>query len=309
MSDQATEQSVEDRMASFFAADAGVPAESPEVATAPEASASDEAAPVEESPDVAQEQAADDADSGYEEVELDGETFRVPPKLKDAVLRQADYTRKTQEVAETARQLQAQQQQLQIQAEFQRQAAPEMQQLQQLESQLAQYRQLDWAQMDMETLTKTKFAMDSIKERADSLRGTLGAKHQQFQQAIQQQRQKQLEDGLKYLRTSIPGFDSETVRNLRNFAVNEGFSEPEVDSIADPRFVRLMWKAQQYDRLKSSTKSAVDAVKKAPPVIKPGASQGQGAVQKNRYVQARQQLKKSGSLDDAARLFEGLFRK
>ena len=36
-----------------------------------------------------------------EEIDYEGEKYRVPPKLKDAFLRMADYTQKTQEVAET----------------------------------------------------------------------------------------------------------------------------------------------------------------------------------------------------------------
>src|SRR3990167_6068838 len=65
-----------------------------------------------------------------EEIEHDGEKFKVPKKLKDAFLRQADYTRKTQEVSETKRQLEARenelkqhfeqrQAQIQAQTEFQ----------------------------------------------------------------------------------------------------------------------------------------------------------------------------------------------
>jgi hypothetical protein len=41
------------------------------------------------------------------EVEYDGKTYLLPLELKDALLRQADYTRKAQEVAESRRRLQA----------------------------------------------------------------------------------------------------------------------------------------------------------------------------------------------------------
>src|SRR6478735_5451895 len=78
-----------------------------------------------------------------EEVELDDLKLKVPKdqaqKVREAMLRQADYTRKTQEVAEERKALQAERQSMhQIgQAEFQAAA-----QLQNLDGQLAQYQRI-----------------------------------------------------------------------------------------------------------------------------------------------------------------------
>jgi hypothetical protein len=41
------------------------------------------------------------------EVEYEGKTYCLPPELRDALLRQADYTRKTQEVAQARKALEA----------------------------------------------------------------------------------------------------------------------------------------------------------------------------------------------------------
>jgi len=299
MSDQAVEQSVEDRMTSFFSADAGQPAQ-PEVAQQ-ESSASEESVeqPAIEADDAA-EQPAEEADSGYEEVELDGETYRVPPKLKEAVLRQADYTRKTQEVAEASRQVQVQQQALALQAQFQQATVQDQQQLQHLESQIAQYRQLDWANMDTDTLTRARHQLDTLKEQSEALRNGLSYKAQQFQAHNAQVRQQQLQQGIEYLRKAIPKFDADTISGLRSYAVGEGYTAPEMEQVTDPRFVKLLYKAAEYDRLKSSQKSAVEAVKKAPPVIRPGASKGQGHIAQTRIKQATERLKKTGGVDDFA---------
>ena len=294
MSDQAIEQSVENRLANFFS---GEPAQ-PEVAQ-PDVPEQEPAEEVEASAD---DQPAEDTQEsdGYEEIDLDGETFRVPPKLKEAVLRQSDYTKKTQEVAEAAKLIQSAQQQMAMQQQWNQVTAQDQQQLQQLESQLAQYRSLDWAGMDMETLTRARFQMDSLKEQADGLRNGLTVKANQFQQALAQQRQQQLQHGLEYLRKSIPKFDADTVGALRNYAVNEGFTPPEVESINDPRLVKLLWKAQQFDTLKSQTKSATEKAKAAPPMIKPGSMAAQTTGAQVKIKQATARLKKTGSLDDFA---------
>ncbi len=295
----APDSTPEQRMAAFFAADAGAP-EQPAEGQAQEASASDEHPPADEPQ--AEEQPQDDS-AGYEEIDLDGEKYRVPPKLKDAVLRQADYTRKTQEVAEARRQVESQMHMLQLNQQFQQSAAQDYAQITAVESQIAQFKGVDWTQLDTQTYLQAKHKLDELKEQAANLKQGLAGKAQQFMRQQEQIQQQRLASGLEYLRKTLPKFDADTVASIRQAAEGEGFSRAEIDSMADPRVVRLLWKAQQYDAIQSGKTAAVQAVKKAPPVIKPGASQGQGQVAANRYKDARQQLKKSGDLKDAARLF------
>jgi hypothetical protein len=53
--------------------------------------------------------------------------------------------------------------------------------------------------------------------------------------------------------------------------------------------------------LQSGKSAAVASVQKAPPVVKPGASVP-GAAAERKFKDARQSLKKSGSVDDFARV-------
>lgn len=50
---------------------------------------------------------ADDATPELSQVEYEGKTYQLPPELKDALLRQADYTKKTMEVADTRKSIEA----------------------------------------------------------------------------------------------------------------------------------------------------------------------------------------------------------
>ena len=289
------------RMEAYFAADAGKP-ETPPEGPAQEVSASDEQ-PQDQETQEATEQPAADSD-GYEDVDLDGEVFRVPPKLRDAVLRQKDYTQKTQVLAEAQRQIQSQAQTIQMHQMFEERTAPVRTELQKALSQLEQYKALDWAGMDTDTIVRARQAMDGLKERSSELQQMLGYEFNQFQQAAVQTRAQVLQNGTEYLRRSIPKFDQEAVDTIRRTALSEGFTHHEVETIADPRLVKVLWKASQYDALKAGQKSAVEAVRKAPPVIRPGASQGQKQIVATKYKDARAQLKKSGSMADAAKLFE-----
>jgi hypothetical protein len=71
-------------------------------------------------------QGEDSTAPSFEEVEYEGELYQVPPKLKEAIIRQSDYTKKTQEVAETRKLIEHQQSQLRVaqqQAAFERKSA------------------------------------------------------------------------------------------------------------------------------------------------------------------------------------------
>ena len=50
--------------------------------------------------DLIKEGLGDDSTPEELEVEFEGKTYKVSPEIKDALLRQADYTKKTMEVAE-----------------------------------------------------------------------------------------------------------------------------------------------------------------------------------------------------------------
>jgi hypothetical protein len=291
----ASEATVEDRMAAFFGADASKPSSEPEGPEVASASA-------EEEPEQTEEQAEEAApeDSGYEEVELDGETFKVPPKLKEAVLRQSDYTKKTQELAEHRRALQSQMQAVQIAQRFQQETAEDQAQLRGLEAQIAQYKNVNWQELDSETLIRAKHGLDQLKESANELRGKLGQKAQQFQQMSQQAINQFRAQRAESLQRLVPGWNSQADIDATRAALETGFTPDEVRDNFDARMGLLAWKAAQFDKLQSTKTAAVKQVQKAPPVVKPGATQGQNAVAQRKYVDARTRLKKSGSLDDFA---------
>ena len=89
--------------------------EAPEVEALPEAEREEQDSP-ETEPELDDDgnpiegpdgQADAELEPGLAEVEIDGKTYKLPPELKDGFLRQADYTRKTQELAEQRRRMEA----------------------------------------------------------------------------------------------------------------------------------------------------------------------------------------------------------
>lgn len=215
----------------------------------------------------------EDAESEEEatvEIEIDGEVLAVPEKYKDYFLRQKDYTEKTQEVAAQRKQVEITLNQLEQQAQnfkFAESVWDDTIQVQQLNTQaeqLHQYLRENIDNLGSSDIEKIRFQIDETRREANNLAGQIQQKQHEFQQSQQQSRQELLNKGTEVLRQRIPGWDQEKAKQATEFALNLGFSEAEVGSVLDPRYVEVLYKASQYDNLKSHTKPAVEKVQQAP---------------------------------------------
>lgn len=268
MSDQAPvespQTSVEERIEGMFTRGVGQPETEP-AAEQPAEVEPQEVEPAEQEPTQQEPEVA--------EVEIDGETYQVPTKIKDRFIHHADYTRKTQELAEARRVVAASEQQFKLQSAFQQSVGDEVAQVKAIESQLAQYAKLDWQAMDTDQLVRTKHQLDQLKDAKAEIEKSLQAKHGEFQQKVQQARQQAIESGRKYVEQRIKGFNDKTAQEIVAFGQAEGYTPEELQGSTDPRFVVTLWKAQQWDKLQSAKPGIQNKASQAAPVIKPGAAQ------------------------------------
>lgn len=227
-----------------------------------------------EAPEVAQDET--DAESqpvDLEEIEADdGEKFQVPKKLKDAFLRQKDYTQKAMEVAEHRRNVALQMEALQAQQVFDKHVEPKRKELDQVKSELQQFKSIDATQLDSEQLMRLQLRISSLKEKAAEIEQGIQSDAQQFAQWHVEHRKKLTQQGEQFLKTVIPQWGDEAKRDAATTAKAAGYTDEEIGQAFDPRFVRLAWEAAQYRKLMSSKGQAVATAQKAPPVIKPGSS-------------------------------------
>lgn len=300
MPEQSPADSVQERLTAFFGNEATpapqAPAQAPE--EAPQAVQAEE-----EAVDTPEE-----ADDGQDELDIDGLVLKVPREAKakisewkEGALRREDYTRKTQELADITRQAQLTAEAIQQRQQFETEVAKERSEYASITSQLEQYKQVPWGELDVNQYIKLKGQMDTLKDRAEELKGSLNTKAQEFQGKIEGQKQKAIHEGQKFLQKVIPNLNADTIKSARGSAMELGYTESELDNVYDARFVALAWKAAQYDKLQSSKTSAVASVQKAPPIVKPGATVP-GAAAENKYRELRAQQRKSGSLADTTRL-------
>lgn len=264
----------------------------------------DEVADSDESDEV--ESAADEGSDDSEEIEFEGKAYKVPKELKGALLRQSDYTQKTQEVAEQRRAVEERAQALQMQERLMRQTLEQRVELHSLQKQIAQFEQIDWqslADTDPVQATKLNIQYQQLQRQA-------GMKYQELQQAqaqndqlTAQQRQQMLVQAQSDLKARIPEFNdpktAEAVsQKIKTTAREYGISPQELDAIIDPRYVHVLHDAMKWRSLQAEKPKAMQKVAEAPRAIKPQSKQPQ------RPDNTRlDRLKKTGSVEALAAFF------
>ena len=251
------------------------------------------------------QQAEEPEDDGHDDFDVDGTVYRIPRDLKakasewkDGYLRREDYTRKTQDVGDLHRSAQLQVEAIQLRESFEKEASKELRQLASTEEKLAEFKQVDWLSLDTDTHMKLRSQYETLKDRAQELRQTLQGKASELEQKLTSHKQQLEQEGVKFLARNIPGYNQHTLEHAKSGAKAVGYQDQEVKNVLDARFHLLSWKAAQWDKISSEKATAVTKVQKAPPVVKPGATQPGMAAQAS-YQKDREILKKDGNNKDA----------
>lgn len=234
-----------------------------------------------DAPETTTDEQAQDAGTQTEEetdeLEYEGKKYRVPKALKPGWMMQADYTRKTQEVAEQRKALDAQRaQHSQTDGEiFEARAA-----IVALDKQLAQYKGVNWTAEFARDAQNAQAHMMQFQQlqaqRADAF-GEYQTKEQQRTQSAAQARAKLIEESRAVLTRDI-GFTPELDAKLTAFSTKDlGLTLDELSGLAtEPRFVKVIHRAylgeQAIKELAAQKKLA--ASKDAEPVRQVGSTAG-----------------------------------
>lgn len=223
-----------------------------------------------------EEQQADseaEATPDFVEVDFDGETYQVPPKLKDALLRQSDYTKKTTEVSQ--RQQALEQKELQIKAveserQFHEAVKPDIAQIQEIDFQIKQWKSVDVTGLTSEQMWQLKSQIDNLKEKREELSKGIDSKWRGWQQQQNQLLGEARQKAAEYVSKAIKGWGPELQKTLTEYGVGEGYTNEELSSLSmDARIVKTLWKAQQYDK---AQQQLAQGKLKVTPTVKPGSS-------------------------------------
>lgn len=182
-------------------------------------------------------------DPEFAEIEIDGKTFKVPAELKDGYLRDADYRRKTMDLAEQRRANEATQQQLEQRAKLDEAEFKAHVRSATLADTLQQFQQIDWdafEEQDPFEAQKAWRKFQSAQTEFGGLQSALAQHNAQKQQQAQQDFAKRRSQVLETVAREIPGFNTELQDKLEGFAVQYGYSKEAIAANADPADYKLM---------------------------------------------------------------------
>jgi len=217
-----------------------------------------------------------EAEAEAVEVEYEGKQYKLPPELKDAVLRQADYTRKTMELAETRKSIEAKQ------AEFEQQANRSQEEfhahvtLTQLNATIGQYEQInwqEWMQTDLPAALAAKEERDQLVRQRDqigfALNQHMATKNQQQSDEVATLRRQAFETVAK----EIPAFTN-TRRTELETTLETAFGAPKGigAKITDPWEYKVLHYADIGRKFVERQREAAKAAKAVKPATMVGGS-------------------------------------
>jgi hypothetical protein len=233
-------------------------------------------------PDVEQ---ADDDD---EEVEWEnGKKYRLPKGIKESLLRQEDYTRKTQALADANRQTAVINKIALDRAQLIDKAGAAFALQQDAINKLAEidakidFRKLEAA--DPNAANQWWRYREQLKEFVGRTEQQISSARNELEAAQQQATAMQAENFHRVMSRDVKGWDGDLNGKIGTHAIRKlGFRKDEVESITDPRVGKALHKAFLYDQLIDKAKAPPKQANKpaaAAQQVKPTEKLGKGAPQ------------------------------
>jgi hypothetical protein len=271
----------------------------------------------EESPDdqAEEEEQSEDEVPAILKLKVNGEEVEKPLDEVVALAQQGlDYTQKTQQVAEQRKELedyakgiQAQEAIFRQEVELQNVLINEVAQITSLDQKLAAYQNVNWQQLsdnDFVEAQKLFFTYNQLQQDRNQLVSQFDAKKQEVVQKQTQLMSEKIAKGKEILAKEIPNWSPETNQALLSTGKDYGFSDAELNSIVDPRHVKVLHDAMQWRKLQKNS-TVKNKISNAKPVVKPGAKDSKSEANSN-HRNLREQLRKTGKSDAATKLIENM---
>ena len=230
------------------------------------------------------------------EVTLEGKTFNVAPEVEKAMLRQADYSRKMNEVSAKEK---AATQRIEVADKLTQGAekyAAVLAESNAIDSRLKQFEAVNWQALRQENPGEYAAAAADLqslrmaKENANQRARGLDAEITEDRNKILGERRDEM---FKVLQREIKGWTDANGVAITEYAMKNNVQFETLQNLTDPGVVLALEKARKYDALQASKTALKAQAQNAAPVMRPGAPR-----KINGVADAMAQLRKSNSEDD-----------
>lgn len=199
------------------------------------------------------EYTAEDAEEGqvqepeYEEVDYNGNRYKVPKEVAPALMMQADYTRKTQEIAETRKAIEADREAFQIERQINEEIFDDATQHRAITARLRELQAINPNTLQPQQQTQYMIEMMNLKNASDELGAKINYRRNELTNLQQEQSAKQLERAMAELskpdeRLGWAGkYDEATDNRLGSVARELGIHGSVINQFkGDPVFYKML---------------------------------------------------------------------
>jgi len=235
----------------------------------------------------------------------DGKDVVVKPtikELREGYMRQQDYSRKTAEVARQREEVGTQ-----VRQAVESERGQYLKTLQELQSVVLatvapELKDVNWS--DLAKTDPFKYVeLDNRRKEITTVLTELQARQKEESDKQQVDRKTENEKAavkaLETLQTDIPGWSPTLYQSLLKAGQDLGYKREEVANWIDPRAIKLLHKAYQFDQLKAGKPLPGQKTATVPKVLKPGARAATSQAQQA-HGEAMKRLQDSGRVEDAA---------
>ncbi len=212
-----------------------------------------------------------------EEVEYEGNRYKVPKAVAPALLRQADYTKKTQEVAEIRRAAEAEKAKLAEEAKAFQEDRVEHVQAYALHEQLKAFQNYNWQQAYDNDFVETQKLWNQFQALQNAHRDVVGRIHAKQSERVSKstaEAARMREQTRMALAKEIPNWSPKAEQELTDYAIKHGYKAEEVKAAldSDARPFRFLHKAFLWDQHVEKARQAAKAQQPAEPIKQVGGT-------------------------------------
>lgn len=178
------------------------------------------------------------------DVEYEGKVHKLPPELKDALLRTADYTRKTQEVAEQRKAIEAQKAEVDRAYQTSQDVIEARAIIHNVDSQLKQYEGVNWQQLENEDPMAAMShwrQFQQLKEQRGQVAQYLDKTQAEMSEQLAQETDKRLRETRAFAEKEIPGWTPDVDVKIVSFAEKDlGFTREQLRNSLSPAVYKTL---------------------------------------------------------------------
>ena len=245
---------------------------------------------------------AGDDDKAEQLVEIDGEQLTLE-EVKLGYLRQSDYTKKTQAVAE---------QRKAVEEESQYYASTLNSLLTAVGADVQRFQGVDWERAAVENPEQYRQAKQAYEHSLQTFNGIRGQVEDFVERTKKTQEaalKAQAKEAVAVLKATIPGWSNDLYAQIGEYAQKElGFAPEEFNNIADHRAIRSIWDSMQYTRGRKVVTEKKVKVAPTKTLSDKRATESKVIHNRKQMNKQREQLRNSGKIDDAVSLLANRLR-